>query len=188
MVTTMNSALLTKLVIFASALLLSACSTLPENLKSENPQLVTDYTLWQAEQESQPQVRLGGVIAKVTNLEQTTRVEVVNLPISSSGKPDINQEPQGRFVGYVEGFADPVTLSEGRLVTLLGQTSSNEQGKVGDYEYLFPVMQVEGFHLWRIEEKVIVQDVDSYLYPCRSLYCRDIRHGTRKGKVIQEVK
>lgn len=171
-----------------SLLLLSACSTLPENLKSDDPLLVSDYAVWSSAQQSQSNVRLGGVIASVANLKDKTRVEVVNLPINSNGKPDINQEPQGRFVGYIDGFVDPVALADGRLITMLGVSSGREQGSVGEHEYQYPVMQVKGFHLWRIEEKVMMHDVDSYLYPCRSLYCRDVRHGTRQGKVIQEVK
>ncbi|EGA68566.1 starvation-inducible outer membrane lipoprotein [Vibrio sinaloensis DSM 21326] len=177
-----------KLLALPLLLILSACSSLPEELKSDNPQLVTEYETWKSDKTGDYSVRLGGVIAKVTNLENSTRVEVVNLPISKSGKPDINQEPDGRFIGYIQGFADPVKLSEGRLITLLGEGIEPENGKVGEFDYSFPVMKVEGFYLWRIEETVRMHDVDSYMYPCRSLYCRDIRYGTRQGKVIQEVK
>jgi len=176
------------LLALVGVLSLSACSSLPENLKSENPNLITDYQVWQSVGEDASQVRLGGLIASVTNLEDQTRIEVVNLPIGSSGKPDINQEPEGRFVAYVDGFADPVALSTGRLISLLGESQGLEQGKVGDYSYDFPVMKASGFHLWRIEERVIVHDIDSYFYPCHGLYCQDFRYGTRQGKVIQEVK
>ncbi|WP_099609737.1 Slp family lipoprotein [Vibrio coralliilyticus] len=179
-----------KLVSMASVLVaLTACSTLPENLASNNPDLQTDYSGWQASAAKKQELRLGGVIASVTNLKDKTRVEVVNLPISSNGKPDIDQEPQGRFVGYIDGFADPVTLSEGRLITLLGDSSGTEAAKVGEYSYDFPVMKIKSYHLWRIEERVIVHDdFGPSMYPCRSLYCRDLTRGTRQGKVIQEVK
>lgn len=184
----MSLRLLQPLFILVGAALLSACSSLPETLKSDNPQLITDYTVWQSTPNSGGEVRLGGLVASVTNLKDTTRVEVVNLPISASGKPDITQEPQGRFVGYIQGFADPVTLSTGRLISLLGDTQPREQGKVGEYSYDFPVMKVKGYHLWRIEERVIIHDFDSYLSPCHGLYCRESRYGPKQGKVIQEVK
>ena len=83
---------------------LSACSTLPEDLVSTNPNVQTSYSNWKKSLDVSQEVRLGGVIAHVTNLKYTTRVEVVNLPIASNGKPDINQEPQGRFVAYVQGL------------------------------------------------------------------------------------
>lgn len=174
--------------VFASSFFLLACSSLPEDLKSDNPDVVTDYDTWLKSSGSESEVRVGGVIANVTNLENRTRIEVVNLPIRASGKPDINEEPKGRFVGYIEGFADPVTLSEGRLITLLGKADGTEKNKVGEFDYDFPVMDVSNYHLWRIEERVVVHDTGSYLYPCRSLYCRDIHYGTRSGKVVQEVK
>ncbi|MCG9682774.1 Slp family lipoprotein [Vibrio sp. Isolate23] len=179
-----------KIIPVASILtVLTACSTLPENLASDNPDLQTNYSGWQSSASQEQELRLGGVIASVTNLKDKTRVEVVNLPISSNGKPDINQEPQGRFVGYIDGFADPVTLSQGRLITLLGDSSGTEAAKVGEYSYDFPVMNIKSYHLWRIEERVIVHDdFGSSRYPCRSLYCRDLTRGTRQGKVIQEVK
>ncbi|EGU33281.1 putative outer membrane lipoprotein Slp [Vibrio ichthyoenteri ATCC 700023] len=172
--------------LFSIAML--GCASLPENLKTANPDVVTDYQTWQSAPQSNYQLRLGGVIAAVTNLPQQTRIEVVNLPINASGKPDINQEPNGRFVAYVEGFADPVTLSKGRLVTLLGAADGSEKGKVGQFDYDFPVMQATGYHLWRIEERVIVDEVGSYMYPCRSIHCRDIHYNTRQGRVIQEVR
>ena len=168
---------------------LSACSTLPEDLVSTNPNVQTSYSNWRESLDVTQELRLGGVIAHVTNLKDTTRVEVVNLPIGSSGKPDINQEPQGRFVAYIDGFADPVKLSEGRLITLLGDSDHKETAPVGDYSYEFPVMKVKSYHLWKIEERVIMHnDFGPYNYSCRSLYCREIIRGTRQGIVIQEVK
>lgn len=175
------------LVLFAT-LLLVACSHLPQSLQSSAENVLTNYSAWGEDTPNAAPVRLGGVIAKVTNLKDKTRVEVVNLPIGSNGKPDINEEPSGRFVAYVDGFADPVTLSEGRLITLLGVTMGEESGQVGEYNYTFPVMKSSGYHLWRIEERVIVREFDSYLYPCRGLHCRTLQPTTKQGTVIQQVK
>ncbi len=179
--------------IFTIALIsifLSACSSLPENLDTTNESVVTDYQTWVSMKDSTDvEVRLGGVIASVTNLENRTRVEVVNLPIDSVGKPDINLDPEGRFVAYVDGFVDPVSLAQGRLITFLGQSQESEVAKVGDYDYRFPVLKSKGFHLWRIEERIIMHDYDDFgLYPCRSLYCRDFHYGPREGRVIQQVR
>lgn len=171
-----------------SLLALNGCSSLPEHLDSQAPNLISQYSAWTEDVAPQTPIRLGGIIANVENLADRTRVEVVNLPINSSGKPDITQEPEGRFVAYLAGFNDPVKLAQGRLVTLLGSTSGSEAGKVGEFEYTYPVMVNSRYHLWRIEERVIVNDINSYLYPCRSLHCRSMSHGTKQGKVIQEVK
>ncbi|GAM55614.1 starvation lipoprotein slp paralog [Vibrio ishigakensis] len=176
------------LFVLALALFLSGCASLPESLKTEDQNLVTDYQTWiNAPQESLTTVRLGGVIAKVDNEAERTRIEVVNLPIENNGKPDINVEPEGRFVAYIDGFVDPVTYSKGRLVSILGNSDGYELGKVGEYEYRFPVMKASGYHLWQIKEKVIVHDQPINTFPCRSLYCREVRIGPTTGQVIQQV-
>ena len=177
------------LLLLSSVLLISACSSLPENLKASGENVFTDYSSWvNSSAAVGSEVRLGGVIANVTNLTNQTRIEVVNLPISSSGKPDISQEPQGRFVGYIDGFVDPVTYANGRVITVIGVGSPAEQKKVGEYQYTFPVMAVKGAHLWRIEERVIVNEVGSYLSLCNGLYCRQRAPSSREGRVVQQVK
>ncbi|MCW8335124.1 Slp family lipoprotein [Vibrio sp. SCSIO 43135] len=178
-----------KVLILVSVLLVSACSSLPQNLESESPNLISDYQQWlDSDSSNTLDVRLGGIIAKVTNLDDKTRLEVVNMPISSAGKPDLGTEPNGRFVAYVDGFLDPVAYAEGRLITVLGTSNGTEQAKVGEFEHQFPVMNARGVHLWRIQERVIVNDVGSYYFPCRGLYCRQTMAFPSEGRVIQEVK
>ncbi|WP_070967501.1 Slp family lipoprotein [Vibrio sonorensis] len=174
-------------ILFITAAM-SACSSLPENLTSSNKEIITNYQSWlETSQEAESELRLGGVIAQVDNLADSTRIEIVNLPINSSGKPDINQEPNGRYVVYYQGFADPVTLDKGRLITVLGKAKGVEKGMVGEFEYTFPTMTSNDYHMWRVEERVLVNELDSYYYPCRGFYCRG-SFGTRHGKVIKEVR
>ncbi|WP_261815665.1 Slp family lipoprotein [Vibrio gallicus] len=175
------------LVLFIS-LFVAGCASLPEPIDSQDINITTDYQGWinTAPQEV-TSVRLGGVIAKVSNEANRTRLEIVNLPISNNGKPNLNIEPEGRFVAYIDGFVDPVTYAKGRLVTVLGEASGYEQGMVGKFEYRFPVLKVSGYHLWKIKETVIIDDSPSSMFPCRSLYCREVRIGPSTGQVIQQV-
>ncbi len=169
--------------------LLSACASLPGTLATANEDVITDYQIWLNSPAEQPrEVRLGGVIANVTNQQSRTRIEVVNLPISRSGRPDLNAEPMGRYVAYIDGYAEPLSFAKGRLVTFLGVSEGVEAGKVGRYPMTFRVMRVTGSYLWRIEETVIVDDIDSYYFPCHGLHCRPHRGLPRRGRVIQEVK
>lgn len=178
-----------RLFIVLFSLFLSACSTLPETLQSHTPEPMMTLQQLVDDQGSGSDVRLGGVIAKVDNLQDRTRIEVVNLPISSVGKPTLNTEPKGRFVAYFNGFVDPVTYSEGRLMTVVGNSAPDEEGKVGEFIQRFPVILGYGHQLWKIEERVIINDVGSYHSPCYGLYCRGSRyHGSRQtGKITQEV-
>lgn len=173
------------LVAFSSMVM--GCSSLPEELNANSEQVVTDYQEWVNTVPDAGDVRLGGVIAKVTNLQDKTRVEVVNLPISSSGKPDIDAEPKGRFVGYIDGYVEPLSFAEGRLVTLVGTSSGTEDGTVGDYPYTFPVMNVYNQRLWQITERVVINDFAPTYYSCRSLHCRSFQTMPKSGRVIQDV-
>ncbi len=171
------------------AILLTACSTLPENLASTDPDIVTDYQIWLSKGTEQPySLRLGGVVASVTNLDDRTRVEMVNLPISSDGKPNLNVEPSGRFVAYVHGYIEPMSFAEGRLVTFLGNNMGTEKGQVGDFEKTYPVMDVSAFRLWRIQERVAIDQMGSYMYPCNGINCRYHHSISTQGRIIQEVK
>lgn len=155
-----------KLLIPTMALLLSACASLPPELGNpDDKSVVTQYSAWlERDPATQSPVRMGGVVANISNQKDRTRVELVNLPIDSAGRPNIHQEPQGRFVAYVPGFLDPITYGEGRLLTLYGTTAPSEQGKVGDYEHTYPVMNAQGYHLWRVEERVEVDDIGPYMF------------------------
>lgn len=178
-----------RLFILSLVFMLTACASLPPELVSRNESVISDYVLWsQMEENAGSEVRLGGIIAQVTNLADKTRIEIVNVPIDQAGRPNLNREPQGRFVGYVDGFLDPVTYGPGRLITVIGTTAKPELGKVGEYESSFPVMKVDGYYLWRVEERIILDDVGPYSYPCRNFYCRGFDDYPRSGRVLQEVK
>ncbi|WP_375753200.1 Slp family lipoprotein [Vibrio sp. HN007] len=174
----------------ALTFLLSACSSLPDQLASNNENLITDYGQWiSLDANKDTELRLGGMIANVTNLEDKTRIEIANMPIKSNGKPNLDSEPDGRFVVYFDGYLEPMKYSEGRLITVLGNSAGEEQGKVGEYDYTYRVMDASAAYLWTIEESVIVDDYGSYMYPCLNrINCRSMRMNVSRGRVVQEVK
>lgn len=171
-------------------LFLSACSSLPDNLATANKNVITDFTQWKGtDLNVANEVRLGGVVASVTNLADKTRIEMVNMPISSSGRPDLLSEPTGRYVAYIDGYVESMSLANGRLVTFLGVSDGIEQGKVGDFDTDFPVINVTSYYLWRIEEKVIVNESGSILHPCwGGIHCRSSSPSSNTGRVVRELK
>jgi len=177
------------LFVLLTLFVLGGCSSLPENLTAKSPNLITDFSLWTSQVDTyQDDVRLGGVIAKVSNLESQTRLEVVNMPINDVAKPDISTDAKGRFVVYVDGFLDPVTYAQGRLISVVGKAKGVEQAKVGESKHNMPVMHAYGEHLWRIEEWVAIDRSGSFLDDCHGLYCSEDRLGPSRGRVIKEVK
>ncbi|MGR5133065.1 Slp family lipoprotein [Vibrio alfacsensis] len=177
-------------LVIVAAFWLSACSSLPEELNASTEQVLTDYkTFAEAQGHAANDVRLGGVIAKVANLKDQTRLEIVNLPIGQSGKPNIDKEPTGRFAVYFDGYLEPVAFSKGRLITVVGKGSGEEKAKIGEHDYIFPVMQGDGYRLWKIEERVRTYDTPTYFYPCYSINCRMMRVDfPQDGKIIKQVK
>ena len=79
------------LLITLTILTLTACSTLPEELNTRTADApITDYQQWKnTPLVSKKEVRLGGVITKITNQKDKTRIEIANIPISSIGKPEL---------------------------------------------------------------------------------------------------
>lgn len=179
-----------KLLVPTMALLLSACANLPPELGNQDDKsVVTQYSIWlELDPAAKSRVRMGGVVANISNQKDRTRIELVNLPIDSAGRPNIHQEPQGRFVAYVLGFLDPITFGEGRLLTVYGTIAEPELGKVGEYQHRYPVVNAQGYHLWRVEERVQIDDIGPYMFPCRGFHCWPRTLPERDGKIIQEVK
>ncbi|USD64523.1 Slp family lipoprotein [Vibrio sp. SCSIO 43136] len=168
---------------------LAGCSSLPESLNAQSDAVVTDFQQWSSQaQQAEQDVRLGGVIAGITNLKDKTRIELVNMPIDDVGRPNLKDDPAGRYVAYVDGFLDPVAYSAGRLITVVGTSAGVEKGKVGESELTMPVMNVYGHYLWRIEEWVAVDRTESYLSTCHGIHCTTFSMGPSRGRVIQEVK
>ncbi|WP_428771998.1 Slp family lipoprotein [Vibrio sp.] len=186
-----NTPILGSLLAVLLSMMLSACASLPAELSSENPDVVTSYTVWTGQPEQSVEVRLGGVIDRLENLQDKTRIEIVSLPIDSAGRPDIDVEPQGRFIAYVDGYLEPVTYARGRLITVLGQsTGERETVKVGESEHQLPVMQATGSHVWRIEQRMIINDYGAP-FQCWDEFCDwgyDFGPRQREGRIIQQVK
>ncbi len=108
-------------------------------------------------------VRWGGVIANVNNQEKDTWVEVVQLPLKNSGRPRDTDISTGRFLVKIEGFLDPAIYAAGREFTVVGILSGMSEGKVGEFDYKFPVVASQGYYLWKQ-----VHEADyyhAYLYP-----------------------
>ncbi len=108
-------------------------------------------------------IRWGGVIANVNNLEKDTWIEVVQLPLKGSGRPTDTDISPGRFLVKVEGFLDPAIYAAGREFTVVGILSGMTEGKVGEFDYKFPVIASQGYYLWpQVRQNDYYQ---AYLYP-----------------------
>ena len=90
----------------------------------------------------------GGVILNTVNTESMTRVEVLAYPLNSSQMPERNRDPLGRFLLEKQGFLEPATYAEGRLITTMGTLVGKDRGQVGATEYIYPVIKTDDIYLW----------------------------------------
>lgn len=135
------------------AALLHGCAQIPKAIREPQP---LPLSLAQARQaEALPigtTVRWGGTIAAVEHRENATYVEIVERPLNDTGRPLTTDRTRGRFLARFDQFLDPAVYREGRRITVLGTLVDRVTGKIGQFDYAYPVVEAKGFVLWAPEE------------------------------------
>ena len=94
------------------------------------------------------QVRFGGTIIETVNETDTTRLTVLGRPLSRDGEPTLSDDSSGRFIAVVPEFLDPKVYAADRDITVTGTLLGSEAGKVGEYDYSYPVVEATAWYLW----------------------------------------
>lgn len=135
---------------FVCVLALSACATqVPPGIRdapASSPALAEVRANPGAHQGAV--VRWGGEIARVQNLEQDTRIEIVEHRLQSGGRPVEDDASGGRFIALVHGFLDPAIYAPERQITVHGTLTEPVSGQVGEHPYRYPVVEVQTVYLW----------------------------------------
>lgn len=132
------------------AIWVGGCATTPDPLRDADVEPLSVEAVRKAPKEHiGKRVRWGGSIVAVDNRTDHTVIEVVARPLRESGAPLISAAGQGRFRALVPGFVDPTDYTSDRWLTVVGAVAGTEQGRVGDYAYAFPTVEVEFHKLWR---------------------------------------
>jgi outer membrane lipoprotein len=133
-----------------AAMLLSACaSQIPQQIRNvpENSPSVAEVRS-DGEQLIGTRVRWGGTIADVENRESQTWIEIVARELQDNARPRESDSSQGRFLARVDGFLDPAIYSKGREITVVGDILGKKTRTIDEYEYRYPVVEVESHYLW----------------------------------------
>jgi outer membrane lipoprotein len=93
-------------------------------------------------------VILGGEILHTSNLREGTRIEILQRPLSSSGTPVLTDQTGGRFMAFCEEYLDPAVYAPRRRITVAGQVLGSYMGKVGEVDYLYPLISCAETHLF----------------------------------------
>lgn len=151
------------LVVIVAALGINACAVVPEQI-----QIADDTILVPFEQViSNPQAvsaigekaRWGGRIVSVQNKEKVSEIEVFFFPSSGNGKPKTGDESQGRFKALVPGFVDPLVFEKDRLITIVGEVATSEDGIIGEQVYTYPTLNAVGYYMWKQSSDIEVQHI-----------------------------
>jgi len=144
------------------ALVLVGCSSVPDEIASENEDALVGYKVakHQGEKVVGDPARWGGVIADVRNAEDHTVLEIVSFPLQRWGRPEVSDNSQGRFLAVVNDFVDPDVYKSGRSISFVGSIGQPQKGKIDEYIYTYPVIEATGYYLWQPERKKSHVEVD----------------------------
>lgn len=133
-----------------SLVFLGGCAGIPAavDLSLSDPQPGLGQVQSAPEQHRGQVVRWGGIIISVENSKDSSLVEVVARSLQSSSRPDEDGMSPGRFLIVTSGFLDPEIFKPGQSITVAGALDGTQIRKVGEYEYHYPVIRAQGYHLW----------------------------------------
>ncbi len=131
--------------------LLAGCATTPDFDTTQVDKTLTPQSVIAEPDLSYGKIALwGGIILNTLNLENTTQIEILAYPLNTSYKPSQENQPLGRFIIQHKDYLEPATYAQGRLITVLGSISDNQNGKVGESTYIYPVINAQQIHLWSL--------------------------------------
>ena len=148
-------------VLFA---LLSACASNSPKVISENP--VKTATVAEARDDintvTNREVRWGGTIASVSNFAKHSEIEIVSRNLYKSGRPKNSDQSAGRFIAIIGEFIDPDVYKKDREVTIHGIITGSKNGRIGEYDYFYPVVKADALHLWAEVKEISPYPYDYY--------------------------
>ena len=94
-------------------------------------------------------VTFGGEVLGARRLKEGTRIEILQLPLTSSLHPTLDlSKSQGRFVAMQREFLDPATIPSGTFVTITGDVAGSVTMPLDETEYTYPIVEIKKLHVW----------------------------------------
>jgi outer membrane lipoprotein len=94
-------------------------------------------------------VLLGGEIIRTNNKQEGTTIEILQKRLNRWGRPKDEDDTEGRFLVFAERFLDPVVYSKGRRITVAGTVLGGHKEKIGEVDYVYPLLRAREIHLWQ---------------------------------------
>lgn len=136
-------------VFLLNGLLLNACSQLPETLKNPpTPDVQVQETLSDSSSHLGRQVRWGGKLIEVQNNPDETILHILAFPLNYTGRPDLDEPAQGRFLVKTDNFLDPAVYAKDSEITAAGQLVHLADHRIGQKNLKVPVISLKDLYLW----------------------------------------
>lgn len=159
----MDNKLLRNTAVAALVLIMSACTTVqPFPVPAANPPLASVRDNLTAHQNQH--VVWGGTILSIDVKQTQSLVSILAKPLDNNGQPIQSDKSDGRFLARFSGFRDPAVFAVGRSLTIAGTVQGGETLKIGEYDYLYPVVEVADYRLWSIPVTRSYDDYDHWWY------------------------
>ena len=150
---TRPASLLIRLAAPVGALVLAACAPAPIYKTSGAAVTAAPFQVAQSpENFSNREVIWGGRIVQVKVFADHSEIELLAYPLDSSQRPKANDSGNGRFIAVMPGYVEPLDYPSGALMTVDGKLNGSRAGKVGEADYVFPLVSVAQSHVWTAEE------------------------------------
>jgi len=139
-----------------------SCAVMPKELRKEGVE--REITLKMVKEDLEiyrgSKVMWGGKIIRCENKREGTFFEVLQLPLDVEGRPKDVDESEGRFLVLYDGFLDCAIYCPGREITVIGEVRDLQKGKLGEMEYVYPVIRTKRIHLLKRRK----EEIDVYHY------------------------
>ncbi|WP_455198298.1 Slp family lipoprotein [Kaarinaea lacus] len=144
------------LFIFLPTLFLGACALTPDfPTEGVDLQLTPKRAVAEIESVKGQPVIWGGVIIAVNNLKESTEVEILAYPLDMYQRPVIEDMAHGRFLAIQPGYLETADYAQGRHITVKGTLGVTRNGRVGESDYVYPVVNISQLHLWPKEDEYV---------------------------------
>jgi outer membrane lipoprotein len=93
---------------------------------------------------------VGGTVLSVKPLKEGgTRIEILQLPLSSHDEPHGPlTKSGGRYLALHKAFLDPATIPTGTRVTVVGEVTGSMTLSLEEVEYVYPTLEIASLTIW----------------------------------------
>lgn len=137
-------------ILIVSLVTCVACSS----VISSNTRSLADTGIAYAEMAANPAayvgktMLVGGTIIHATNLQDGTRLEILQFPLGSRDRPRTDRVSGGRFLVLTPEYLETAIYRQGRAITLVGDVQGERDLPLGETTYHYPLLTPRELYLW----------------------------------------